>query len=253
KSAVSMARANAAAAAVSVNGAVEKVRAARAALAVARSEETLKSAAPAAEDVAAQEAVVRQAAAAVQAVQVQLAKTVLRSPLDGTVTRQDAKIGVLASPGMPVVSVISSGAFEIEVVIPESEIASIAPGAAASVALDAYGTGASFPAEVVSVDPSEVQAAGQTGYRAVLRFRSEDARIKDGMTADVEIDEGMRQDVIAVPRQAVITRDGTPFVLVVKDGATEQRKIDTGLVGSDGRIEVVSGLSEGDRIAGFGN
>ncbi len=253
KASVSLARANVAAAVVSVNGAVEKVRAARAAVSVAVSEETLKGAAPASEDVAGQEAVVRQAAAAVQAVQVQLGKTVLRSPLDGIVTRQDAKVGALAAPGAPLVAVISSGAFEIEAVVPESEVASVVPGAAAAVTLDAYGTGETFDAQVVSVDPALSSGTGQEGYRAVLRFRKEDGRIKDGMTADVRIDEGSRTDVVAVPRKAIITRDGTPFVLVVKDGATEERKIETGLVGSDGRVEVVSGLAEGERIAAFGN
>lgn len=254
KAAVSAARANVAAAVVSVNGAVEKVRSSQAAVAVARSEETLKSAAPAAEDVAAQEASVRQAAAAVQAVQVQLAKTALRSPLSGTVVRQDAKKGAIAAPGAPLVTVISDGAFEIEAVVPESEIAAVKPGAQAHVTLDAYGTGEDFPAEVVSVDPAEAADAGPTGYRVVLRFVGEDARIKDGMTANVEIDEGERAGVVVVPSQAVIMHDGAPFVLVVKEGgATEERKIVTGLVGSDGRIEVVSGLAEGERIAGFGN
>ncbi|MEY4744168.1 MAG: hypothetical protein RL272_113, partial [Candidatus Parcubacteria bacterium] len=253
KAGISAARANVAASVASVGGGVEKFRAAKSALAVAQSEETLKTAAPPAEDVAMQEAAVRQAAAAVQAADAQLAKTVIRSPLSGVVTRQDAKVGGIVAPNVPVAAVISEGAFEIEAVVPESEIAAVTPGSSASVTLDAYGTDEKFPAVAVSVDPAESPAGGAPGYRVVFRFAKEDARIKDGMTADVTVDEGERKDVVAIPRQAVIMRDGSPTVLVISGDGAEERKIELGLVGSDGTVEVISGLKDGERIAGFGN
>ncbi|HVS79620.1 MAG TPA: biotin/lipoyl-binding protein, partial [Candidatus Paceibacterota bacterium] len=59
-----------------------------------------------------QQAAVASAEAQVDGIQAEIAKTTLRSPLDGLITTQDAKVGEVVSPGTVVASVISNGNFQ---------------------------------------------------------------------------------------------------------------------------------------------
>jgi len=52
-----------------------------------------------------------------------------------------------------------------------------------------------------------------------------------------------------VPQRSVISRDGDKFVLVGSEkNIPEEKKIEVGLRGSDGNIEIISGLVEGEKI-----
>ena len=79
----------------------------------------------------------------------------------------------------------------------------------------------------------------------------EDERIKSGMTANIGILADERHNVIAIPGRAVVVKNGDQIVRVVIDGEIEERKVITGLRGSDGTVEVVKGLNEGDKVITF--
>jgi Cu(I)/Ag(I) efflux system membrane fusion protein len=85
-------------------------------------------------------------------------------------------------------------------------------------------------------------------YRTVLLFSTIDPRIKSGMTANLTIHGDSRENVLAVPQRAVIIRDGQNIVEKVIDGKTVDTPVETGLRGSEGTIEILSGLNEGDQV-----
>jgi len=68
------------------------------------------------------------------------------------------------------------------------------------------------------------------------------------MTANLDIRTDERLNAIVIPQRSVISRNGRKFVLVAAGSGTEEREIQTGLKGSDGNIEVVSGLVPGELI-----
>src|SRR3989344_4264594 len=102
--------------------------------------------------------------AGVENINAQISKTFLRSPISGVVTKQDAKTGEIASPNSVVVSIISSGSYEIDSNIPEVDIARIKVGNNAKITLDAYGNDVIFQAVVVSIDPGETVIEGVSTY-----------------------------------------------------------------------------------------
>jgi RND family efflux transporter MFP subunit len=264
---VSSARSNIDTATASLTAAKEKLSGARSNLALAQKELALKKAGSTDEQIAAQQATVAQAAAALQASQAQLlsaeaardnadaqyAKTALKSPIDGTVASVTPVVGEMVAANVPVVSVISDAKYEIDAIVPEADIAEVSVGKAAQVTLDAFGTGESFEADVAQVDPAETVINGLPAYKVTLRFRDEDARIKSGMTANVGITAGMAQGVLTLPRQAVLLRGDDAFVLFKTVSGQEERQVKLGLKGSNGRVEVSSGLQEGDQVVNFGN
>ena len=71
------------------------------------------------------------------------------------------------------------------------------------------------------------------------------------MRIDIIIDS--RQNVVVVPRRAVISQDGSQIVRVRREGAIENVPVVTGLSGFDGYTEIISGVQEGDEVVVFEN
>ena len=214
----------------SVNSAVNALSSAEAELALKQSGATI-------EQVAAQEAAVAQAEANVQSINAQLAQAFLHAPIGGVVTRQDAKVGQIVGVNVSVISLISELEFEMEARVPEA------------VTLDAYGNNVVFDAKVVSIDPAETVIEGVATYKTTFAFLAKDARVKSGMTANIDVVTDRREGVIVVPRRAVIKRGDEAFVRVMNSaGIVSEIKVKQGLVGSDGNAEILEGIREGDMV-----
>jgi len=202
-------------------------------------------------NIAAQGAQIKQAQAAVQNIQAQISKTIIRAPISGTVTKQDAKVGEIVSANTSIVSLISASQFEIEANVPEADIAKVSVGNTSLVTLDAYGRDVVFEAKVVAVDPAETIVDGVATYKVTFQFIKNDERVKSGMTANIDIKSASRENVIAIPQRAIIRKNGDQFVRIADGESFKEVKVETGLRGSDGNIEIISGINEGDKVITF--
>ncbi|MDP1706915.1 MAG: efflux RND transporter periplasmic adaptor subunit [bacterium] len=200
------------------------------------------------EQIAAQEAQVAQARANMNYARAQLEKTYLRAPFNGRVTRTLLDVGDIVSVNQSVISLIGAGHFEIEANVAESDVAKIKIGNRARVTLDAYGDEPVFEATVVSIDLAATTVDGVATYKTVLQFDQDDNRILAGLTANVDIAAEKRENVIFVSTRSVIDRDGEKTVRVLQDGVVIEKEVQTGLRGSDGHWEIISGLNEGDLV-----
>jgi len=198
-----------------------------------------------------QKAVISQKNASVASAQAKIEKNIIYSPIKGMVTKQDAKEGEIVAANTAIISVISEDKFEIEANITEVDISKVKIGDKAEVALDAYGDDESFEAAVVSIDPAEEIIEGVATYKTVLQFLNAGDKIKSGMSADLEIMTNMREGIIAIPQRAVIYRNGDRIVKIMANGEIEERRVETGVKGSDGKIEILSGINEGDVVITF--
>jgi len=230
-----------------INASISAVTSAKSDLDASRKNLALKEAGSTPQDISAGEAQVKSAAADVAAAAAQLSKTFISAPFSGIITVVDAKAGKIVSPNTPEISMISTGAFQIESYVPEINIALIAVRDKASVTLDAYGEKI-FPASVVSIDPAETVRDGVSTYRAMLQFDAQNPLIKSGMTANVAITTDTKESALAVPQGLVVYRDGKMFVRVLVDKSTVEREVTLGGVSSLGEVEILSGLKEGDTI-----
>ncbi|MDP2967509.1 MAG: efflux RND transporter periplasmic adaptor subunit [bacterium] len=261
KTDVSTARTNVYTAITNLTTAKEKFKTAETSLSEAENELVLEKAGSTAEQIAAQEAQLKQAEAKVQTTQAQIAKNLLVSPINGIVTKQDAKVGEIVAANASIVSVISENNFsanggpafgwEIEANIPEADIAKVSVGNNARLTLDAYGDSVVFNAKVVKIDPAETVIEGVATYKTTLQFEHEDGRIKSGMTANVDIVSGKHENVIVIPQRAVVNKNGEQSVRVLEGEEIKEYPVKTGLRGSDGNIEITEGLKEGQQVVTF--
>ena len=232
-------------------------------LASAQDDLNLKKSSATIQQIAIQEAAVNQAKANVESqvaqikyaeanvdnYKAQVAKTIIVSPIDGIVTKQGCKVGEIVSANTSVVSVISEAQFEIEANTPEADIAKVRIGDTARVTLDTYGSDVFFEAKVIKIDPAETILDGVATYKTTLQFTKEDERIMSGMTANIDVQAAKKENVIFVPQRSVLQKNGGYVVLIGgDDNKTEEKKVEIGLRGSDGNMEIISGLNENEKI-----
>ena len=236
------ARANIATAISTVNTKGQTIASLALTVAKARDELSLLKAGTAAEVISAQEARVLSA-------QGELRKHKIYSPLSGTLTNIDATVGEFASTATPLISIISDSSFEIDAFIPEADIAKVKIGDNARISLDAYGSDVLFQGRVVAINPAETIIDNVPTYKSTLHFTKDDSRIKSGMTANIDITTDSRTNVLFVSSRAVTTKDGAKFVTILNDdNTTTETPVTVGLKGTDGTIEILSGINEGVRI-----
>jgi multidrug efflux pump subunit AcrA (membrane-fusion protein) len=136
---------------------------------------------------------------------------------------------------------------EIEAYVPEADVAKVKVGDVARVTMDAY-PGVTFEARAIYVAYVETLLEGVATYKLRFQLEGDDERLKPGMTTDMDIATEVRENVITVPQRAVITRNSERIVRVADGEVSREVKVVTGIRGTDGQIEVISGLSEGDLV-----
>ena len=144
---------------------------------------------------------------------------------------------------------VLSRARSFQVVVPfeESDAAQIGSGQRVSVRFDAI-PGLTEDGTVVALSPSASAISGVISYYVTVRLERRNSRLRDGQTARVDVTTAERENVLSVPNAAVRRQGDTDIVVVVEpDGRQRIVTIRAGLVGAD-RTEVLSGLSEGQRV-----
>ncbi len=184
--------------------------------------------------------------------QAQLNQDTIISPIDGVVTQKIPNVGEFVPAGQTEFSVQGTG-FKIEAYVPEADIAKVAIGDMASDTLDAYGSYVDFPSQVTAIDPAQTVLEGVPTYKVTLKFVNPDSRILSGMTANLEILTHEAGNVLEIPYRAVlVTATSTTVRLLSADGKTFTTvPVVVGLKGSDGTIQVISGLNEGDKVVTY--
>ncbi len=251
KTNIAIARTNINAVRTSITSQIQSIASQKTTVTRIENEWALEKAGSTKEQLDAQKALVDQAAANVSYAASQLEKSIIRSPFDGTVTKTVKNPGNIVSANEPLVSLIGAGNYQIEVNIAESDITKVKVGNPAAVTLDAYGKDVVFTARVVGIDLSETVLEGIATYKTTLQFENEDKKILSGLTANVDIMSEKRENVIYVPSREITTDGDRKTVKLLVDAdkmTTEAREVKTGLRGSDGNTEIISGLKEGDVI-----
>lgn len=179
----------------------------------------------------------------------------VKAPVKGTVTLFPYTVGEQVGTSTSIGQIGSTGKLEIHTHIAERFVSRIKNGQAATISFDA------FPGETFSAHVFEVSPVLDTATRTMqikLNLDSTDPRIKVGMYSKVRLITDKRENAMAIPFDAIVTRDGETFVFVVKRTGNENSS--TGFPGIvskqnvtlgihvDDKVEILSGLKAGDEI-----
>lgn len=152
------------------------------------------------------DAAVKQAAAALEAAELDLTYTVIRSPVDGTVISRQVEVGqrLSASFSIPTLFLIAEDLTQMQVdaAVSESDIGGMSIGKEATFTVDAY-PGVQFQGRVRQVRNAPVSVQNVVTYDVVIGVENKDLRLKPGMTANVAIIVAQKDDALKVPNAAL--------------------------------------------------
>ncbi len=175
-------------------------------------------------------------------VEVRLARTEIKAPEGGLVSRRTLKIGAIAAGAdEPAFRIIEGGAVELQADVIDATLARLQTGQAVRVSA----TGSSTPLEgTIRLISPEVDSTTRLGrVRVALPL---DAKVTIGSFASGVVEVG-RQTGVTVPISAITSTDGEDKVQVIVDNKVITRDVEIGLR-SASRAEVTSGLEENELI-----
>lgn len=207
----------------------------------------------------AQRALIKKYEAAVSAILAQFADTNLYSPMDGVVIHRNGEVGETitansAASNTPVVTVAQEGELEVKADVPESDIVKIALGQKADITMDAFPLADVFRGEVIDIEPASTVIQDVVYYKVKLKITNYDPRIKNGMSADLDIKTASKDNIVSIPERAIKGDNGQKYVEILKDeknNIVERANVKTGMKGDDGMIEITSGLTSGEKVVTF--
>lgn len=157
------------------------------------------------------EAQVTQARAALTQAQVNMAKTVVSSPIDGIVIARNVDVGqtVASSLQAPVLFEIAADLSQMQLVahVDEASVGDIADGQPVQFTVDAY-PGEPFQGRVEQVRLNPTVEQNVVTYAAIISAPNPELKLKPGMTAILTVEVARRDDVLRVPNAALRFRPG---------------------------------------------
>jgi HlyD family secretion protein len=219
----------------------------------------------------AQQHAVEQYRSAFRRTQDDLARTTIRSPMDGTLIQLNAEQGETVVPGstnLPgsvIMTIADMSILLAEVEVSEVDVVNVALGQEAEVTVDALGTEPQ-KGRVVEIatsgrrDPTQ----GTIRFNVKVALDDPDPALRPAMTAKVDILTATSEEAVAAPIQAVVKRklddegeevegtaakgiDESDVVYVIEDGKAAAVAVETG-VSDELYVEIIDGLSDGQEV-----
>ena len=181
--------------------------------------------------------------------------SVIRAPFDGVIAKKSAEVGEILMPGKEIATIVNPDRIYVLATIDEVDVGRLKVGQAVAITVDAF-SGEKFDGSIRRISP--IVSGGKLESRTDdvwVYFNKKDPRLKPGMSADIEILITTLQNVLSVPSQAVIEREGKKQVYVaigseLKPGAkatAKLRPVEIGITNWS-YTEITKGLSAGEFV-----
>ena len=213
------------------------------------------------EEIDKQRYLVEQARASVKLSRHTAKQTVVRAPFSGTIVTRYVDEGNFASSSTPLFHLADLRVLELPLHLPEKDAATVEVGSDVEIELV---DGTTFTAKIERRSPVVDKLTGTVKF--TIRTRKAADRAKDPKGVEITTPPGAapgafarakvlvdrREGAPSLPREAVFQLEGKPHVFVVAEGKAQRREVKLGLEGGD-RVEILSGLAEGEPVVAEGN
>jgi len=175
----------------------------------------------------------------------------LVTPIDGVILRlardsqgQPLASGQLVAPGLAVAQVAPTRVLVADVDVVGPDVARINVGQTARIRHLAW-PDHSFDGKVIRLAPTIDPVT--RALRSEVEVDNADGLLRPGMFVEVAVVGELRENVPVVPREAITDRGGKRVVFVLTGQRVARRDVSLGL-GDDDRVEILDGVSEGERV-----
>jgi|GEM_PF-350509 len=164
----------------------------------------------------------------------------ITAPISGNVANIMVDNGSMVNPQSQVAMVVEFSRVEVSFNMSENAIGCISKGGKVRVIVDAAPE-IQFNGTISEVNPVIDPLTRTVAAKAVVNNPKK--ILKPGMTARVTLNLGSKENVLTIPRDALL--DG--YLFVVKDSTSERRDVTVGLVG-DEYVEILEGIEQGEQV-----
>lgn len=186
--------------------------------------------------------------AAFEAAQLNLEYASIRAPISGVVAKRYIKTGNMVNVNAPVFKIVDFEHLIANIFVPEVDIYKVKTGQPATLSFDAS-NGTVVTGHVERISPIVDPASGTV--KVTIAIDEGKSRLKPGMFARVKIIYDTHQNSLLIPKQALITEDGSEMVFTVNDSMAYRITVKTGYV-SESMVEILEGLNRGDQVVVIG-
>jgi RND family efflux transporter MFP subunit len=180
--------------------------------------------------------------------QLQLNWTKIRALSEGFITERLIETGDRVNANQQVYTIEDFNPLLIRVYVPTSDAIKLEAGMSADITTEVL-EGAAFEGNVKLINP---RIDVQTGtVKVTVEVFDESLRLKPGMFVEVQIAIGAKENVLVIPRKALLYKQNKTYVFVMDQNQAYQREILLGLTEED-EVEVTEGLNEGEVIVVVG-
>lgn len=176
-------------------------------------------------------------------IQQQIDNANIVAPIKGVVTSRYLKAGEFTSAGKVIATVVNISQLKAIVFVDESEVYFIKNNQEAAIVSPV------FPEKKITGKVIYISPKGDENhnYQVDVLLNNQPEIFKAGTNVNVTIPFAQKDQVILIPRKALIADKEEPYVFVIRNGVANERKISTGLSQGE-NIEVLSGLSTGEEV-----
>lgn len=172
-----------------------------------------------------------------------LADTIIVSPMDGAVSERQASVGQYLIAGAPVVTLVRMDPLRLRLPVPERQAGSVRVGQAVDLTVE--GDSRRYSGRVVRLSPAISENNRTLLIEAEVPNR--DGGLRPGSFAKADIIVEADEQIVTVPRDAIITFAGIDKVLTVEEGQAVEKRVRTGRrIGE--HIEIIEGVAAGYQV-----
>ena len=176
-------------------------------------------------------------------VQVDIARTRIYAPFDGTVGLKNISVGAYITPANVITTLRQVNQLKLEFTVPEKYSDNMNRGKTVQFAID--GIRKKFAATIIATETSI--EANTRSLRVLAVVRGKDAALVPGAFAKVQLLMGKDNEAMVIPSHAVVPQARNKRVIVYKGGTAQFQIINTGIRDST-FVEVIDGLNVGDTV-----
>ncbi len=170
-------------------------------------------------------------------------RAAIKAPFDGVVAARHVEVGQLVSPGTVVARVVNPFVLELRGWLTERQVGGVSEGASAVVSLDGYDQPIEGTVQFVGIEADPKNGK----FPVEIRLPNEDLRVRAGVVGRARVVKAVHENILAVPRDALLLLPGEARVFVVRDDKAELRSVTLG-VDQGLMVQITSGLEVGDRL-----
>jgi HlyD family secretion protein len=201
-------------------------------------------------DLKAIEARINRGKLVVQAAREQLAATVITSPFDGTLLKVAVNRGEPIKKDKFLFSIGQTDNLETTVSLNESDAVKIKTGLTADLSVEAMNNKI-YKGHVTYIAPqAETESTGQgmeSKVKVIVKLDDKEVDLKPGFTVTASLISDERKNVITVPKEAILERNGKKTAFVYNKGKAQMREVQLGIC-NELFYEVMLGLNEGEKV-----